>query len=162
MPESFEDKMKKNDDEKRSPDESKDENNRSEIRIKGLLEKQSNLEKELEDERKARKELEFKNEFSQSLSSFPDAKDHENDVKEKVSKGYSIRAAILETLDEKGKLGSKNDSQSDHRPSPYAGMGGSADTPPPSTEKKDPKTMTQAERRAALIEAAKNGEWGIQ
>lgn len=73
----------------------------------------------------------------------PAAKDHKDEIKEKVLKGYSVQDATFAVLGAAGKLGGTQ-SQT------VQVAGGSAATAMPQTGVKEPKDMTQAERRAEL------------
>lgn len=73
----------------------------------------------------------------------PNAKDHKDEIREKVLKGYSVQDATYAVLGPAGKLGGAA------APAPQV-AGGSAATAMPQGGEKSPADMTQAERRAQL------------
>ena len=89
----------------------------------------------------ADKRAEFAEGFVEVLSTNPAAKDHKEEIKEKVLKGYSMEDATFAGLGKAGKLGAQ-------APKPQV-AGGSAATQPTSGQK-EVKDMTLAEKREAL------------
>lgn len=90
----------------------------------------------------ADKRAAFAEGFVDVVSTNPAAKDHKDEIKEKVLKGYTLEDATFAVLGKAGKLGSQ-------APVTPQVAGGSATTSPQSGEKQV-KDMTQAERRAQL------------
>jgi hypothetical protein len=118
-------------------------------RDKALKVKQS-----LEDEKKVlAKERDFYSSFSDSLGKYPDAKDFKDKIKEKVLQGYDVEDATVSVLAKEGKL---------NQTAPVAERetvaGGSAPTQLKTGGQKPISDMSQAERRAALMEAESKGE----
>lgn len=83
--------------------------------------------------------------FVDIVTTQPAAKDHKDEIKEKVLKGYSVLDATYAVLGAAGKLGGTPTEQ----PRPIV-AGGSADTTITDTAKKSPSEMTQAEKRSQL------------
>lgn len=81
--------------------------------------------------------------FIDVVSTQPAAKDHRDEIKEKVLKGYSVQDATFAVLGAAGKLGGSA------AQAPQV-AGGSAATAMPQGGQKEVKDMTQAERRAEL------------
>lgn len=138
-----------------SADELEQQNKQSEstMRIKQLSEKvRLTAEEGLEKDRllaeqgtkiaTLEKENAFSSGFTDVLGNYPSAKDHKDAIKEKVMAGYSVEDAAYAVLGKAGKLGGS-------MPAPQV-AGGSADTAMSSGPSKDPKDMSQADRRAAL------------
>lgn len=82
--------------------------------------------------------------FVDVIATQPAAKDHKEEIREKVLKGYSVQDATFAVLGAAGKLGA-----SVSTPAPQV-AGGSAATAMPQGGQKEIKDMTQAERRAQL------------
>lgn len=81
--------------------------------------------------------------FADVVAANPAAKDHKDEIKDKVLKGYTVEDATYAVLGKAGKLGSA--------PAPAAQVaGGSAPTTAVVDSKKEPGQMSQAERRAQL------------
>lgn len=89
------------------------------------------------------KENSFNAGFSEMLSSHPMAKDHKDEIKDKVLSGYSVEDATFAVLGKAGKLGEQE------QQAPVV-AGGSADTPP--AQEKNIADMTAEEKRAVLAE----------
>lgn len=81
--------------------------------------------------------------FVDIVTTQPAAKDHKEEIKEKVLKGYSVQDATYAVLGAAGKLGGAP------AQSPQV-AGGSAATAMPQGGQKEVKDMTQAERREQL------------
>lgn len=81
--------------------------------------------------------------FVDIVTTQPAAKDHKDEIKEKVLKGYSVQDATFAVLGAAGKLNGIP------APAPQV-AGGSAATAMPQGGQKEIKDMTQAERRAEL------------
>lgn len=116
-------------------------------RIKQLSEKVELTSKERDElktlQETTARERDFYKEYSNVISKHPNAKDHQDAIKEKVLKGYSVEDATYAVLGPAGKLENQS-------PPPQPNVaGGSADTIPPQAQK-EPKDMTQADRRAIL------------
>lgn len=92
----------------------------------------------------AERERDFYKGFSETVATNPSAKDHQDEIKEKVLKGYSVQDATFAVLGAAGKLGGQ---------APVATpqvAGGSATTTVTNQLQKSPTEMTQAERRTQL------------
>jgi hypothetical protein len=121
--------------------------NRSQERIKQLSEKVELTAKE-RDELKVlnettTRERDFYKGYSEIVATHPNAKDHQDEIKEKVLKGYSVQDATFAVLGAAGKLGNQP------TPTPQV-AGGSAATAMPQGGQKEIKDMSQAERREQL------------
>ena len=88
------------------------------------------------------KENSFNSGFADMLGNHPAAKDHKDEIKAKVLAGYTVEDATLAVLGKAGKLSAIT-------PVTPQVAGGSATINPQSAQK-EPKDMTQAERRDAL------------
>ena len=88
------------------------------------------------------RERDFYKGFADIVSTQPNAKDHQDEIKEKVLKGYSVQDATFAVLGGLGKLGNTP------AQAPQV-AGGSADTSPQGGDK-ELKDMTQGEKRDAL------------
>lgn len=82
--------------------------------------------------------------FVDVISDHPQAKEHKEEIKEKVLKGYSVQDATYAVLGAAGKLG-----QAPVAPTSPAG-GSAATTMPTGGAQKDLKDMNTAEKRAVL------------
>ncbi len=121
---------------------------RSQERIKELSDKVELTAKD-RDELKAlnettTRERDFYKGYADIVGTQPAAKDHQEEIKEKVLKGYSVQDATFAVLGAAGKLG-----QPAAAPTPQV-AGGSASTTITDVSKKSPSEMTQAEKRAQL------------
>ena len=121
--------------------------NRAEERIKQLSEKVELTSKE-RDEMKTlnettTRERDFYKGYAEIVTTHPSAKDHQDEIKEKVLKGYSVQDATFAVLGAAGKLGGAPIA-------PQQVAGGSAATTMPQGGQKEVKDMTQTERRAEL------------
>ena len=137
--------------------------NKVEKRIKDLSEKvkltaeerdaeKLKLEEETAKAGNLQKEVEFLNSFGDQLSKYPDASPFKDKIKEKVLKGYSVEDATVSILASEGKLTSKEVKVENV-------AGGSATVNQPVSGGEKPiSEMTQAERRAELMEMEKRGE----
>lgn len=123
---------------------------RAQERITELSEKVSLTAKERDEKTQllsqVEKERDFYKGFSEVVASNPAAKDHQNDILEKVKAGYTVEDATFAVLGKAGKLGS----QTTPPPPPQNPAGGSASTAMPQGGDKPISEMTQAERRAQL------------
>lgn len=99
------------------------------------------------------KERDFYSGFSDTVSKYPNASEHKDAIKEKVLAGYSVEDATVSVLNKEGKLTPRVEVV----PQVPAG-GGSAINQPTNGAQKQVSEMTQAERRAALVEAEKRGD----
>ena len=126
----------------------------SEKRIKELSEKVELTSKERDEKDKLiqegtkkiaelEKENSFNSQYSDVLSSHPNAKDHKDAIKEKVMSGYSVEDAMFAVLGKAGALGGT-------QVEPTNPAGGSADTVMNQGGTKTVAEMTQEERRAIL------------
>lgn len=123
------------------------EGNRSQERITELSGKVETIAKERDtatakaDE--ADRRAAFAEGFADIVATQPNAKDHKDEIKEKVFKGYSVQDATYAVLGAAGKLGGAS------APIPQV-AGGSATTTMPQGGVKEVKDMSQAERREQL------------
>ena len=102
----------------------------------------------------AQKEVEFYKGFSTTTATYPNAKDHVEDIKLKVLAGYSVEDATVSVLAKAGKLTTEPIDKI------QSGAGGSASSTVRSEGgKKDPWNMSQADRRAALVDLESKGEF---
>lgn len=91
------------------------------------------------------RERDFFKGFSEVVATHQAAKDHQEEIKEKVLKGYTVEDATLAVLGKAGKLGQVQTQTTVETPA-----GGSAATNVTQNTQKTPSEMTQAERRAIL------------
>lgn len=102
----------------------------------------------------AKKDLEFFKTFNTASSKYQGAADYQDQIKEKVAKGYDLEDAIVSTLTKEGK----------YTPPPLAPTpkespaGGSATTTLRTGSEKPVSEMTQEEIRAKLVEAETRGD----
>lgn len=89
------------------------------------------------------RERDFYKGYADIITTQPNAKDHQEEIKDKVLKGYSVQDATFAVLGAAGKLGGTP------APAPQV-AGGSAATAMPQGGQKEVKEMTQAERREQL------------
>ncbi len=127
----------------------------SEKRIKQLSEKVRLTSEERDEKDKVLKEREtriaelerkdsFNTSFTDILGTYGEAQAHRADIEAKAMAGYTVEDATLAVLAKAGKLGAVKPVAA-----PQVG-GGSAATFMPSTGNKEPKDMSQAERRELL------------
>lgn len=98
----------------------------------------------------------FSEGFVDVVAQNPAAREFKDQIKEKVLGGYSLEDATFAVLGKAGKLG-----QPAPIVTPNSTAGGSATITPPSGGSKAVAEMTQAERRAALMEAEQRGDLGL-
>ena len=103
------------------------------------------LEKSTSEIATLKKENEFNSGLADVLSSHPAAKDHKDEIKQKVLAGYSVEDATFAVLGKAGKLGASAPVVAPQNPA-----GGSASTAMPQAGEKPATEMSQAERRAIL------------
>ncbi len=101
------------------------------------------------------KERDFLNSFGDQLAKFPDASAFKDEIKDRVLKGYSVEDATAAVLVSKGKYTPPVVNQSIEN-----FIGGSAVNTPSGGEKVL-KDMSQAERRAKLVELEQRGDISI-
>jgi len=104
---------------------------------------------------KAEKERDFFEGFSGILGTHPAAKDHKDEIKAKVLAGYTVEDATFAVLGKAGKIG-----EAPAQTKKIDAAGGSADVNAGvrnTGSKKDPANMTQAEKRAMLVDAERDG-----
>ena len=107
---------------------------------------------EAERAEKAEKDLNFFKNFSQISSKHPGATDYQDQIKERVDRGYDPEEAVLAVLAKEGKLTSQ--------PAPQARPnveGGSAQTNLGEGGTKSVSEMSQTEKMEALLQAEKEG-----
>lgn len=100
------------------------------------------------------KERDFYASFSDVVSTHPVAKDHKEDILAKVKTGYTVEDAAVSVLNKAGKLVP----QPVERQSP---AGGSATTNVTGAQNKSIRDMTQAERKAQLLDLEQKGEMSM-
>lgn len=140
-----------------------DKENKVEKRIKDLSEKvkltaeerdelKSKIETENAKNAELQRERDFYAGFSDVVSTNPAAKDHKDDILAKVKSGYSVEDATFAVLGKAGKLGQA-------QPIVDSPIGGAAAVNQPIIGgQKTASDMTQAERRAKLMEAEARGD----
>lgn len=125
------------------------ESSRAEERIKQLSDKVELTAKERDEfktlNETTTRERDFYKDFSEVVGSHPTAKNHQDEIKDKVLKGYSVQDATFAVLGAAGELGGEAKTAT----TPQV-AGGSAATAMPQGGEKSPSEMTQAERRAQL------------
>lgn len=99
------------------------------------------------------KESKFLNSFSDVTAKFPTASEYKDKIKEKVMSGYSVDDATISILHAEGKLSST--------PSLGNIAGGSAPNQITNQTQKTVKEMNSNERWAALAEAERRGDLGM-
>lgn len=109
---------------------------------------------EAENRSKAEKERDFYKDFSQVSSQHPSAVAFQEQILEKVNKGYSTEDATLAVLAKEGKLGGSPQQVTFQSSNP---AGGSAATAMSDTGGKTLKEMTREEKRNALNDALNDG-----
>ena len=144
---------------------------RSEKRYKDLADKVSNLAREKEELTKAHEaekaemakktaEAEFKANFAELVSKYPDSKEFEADIKAKVNAGYTPEDAAVSTLASKGKLVSPEAQKQEIR---SESMGGSVDTNIKEIKRDDPSFGGDVSKmREELLNLEKKGEIGLR
>lgn len=103
----------------------------------------------------AEKERDFYKGFSTIATKYQAAAEFQDKILEKVNAGYDIEDATVSVLNKEGKLSAPPAAA----PGPAAG--GSAMVNIPDGGTKSLADMTQADRRAALIEAEKRGDLSV-
>lgn len=98
------------------------------------------------------KERDFYAGFSEIVSTNPAAKDHKDEILAKVKGGYTVEDATYAVLGKAGKLGQPK------APEAQMPAGGSAVITPPQGGEKAIKDMSREERKAAILEAERNGD----
>lgn len=101
----------------------------------------------------AEKERDFFANFSDSIAKYPNANEYKDAIKEKVMGGYSVEDATVAVLAREQKLVVNTPA-----PERETVAGGSAINNMSAPVNKSSNEMTQAERRAALLEAEKRGD----
>lgn len=102
----------------------------------------------------AQKERDFFASFSEVTAKYPGSNEFKDEIKSKVLAGYSVEDAAISVLARNNKL------QGAPVTPTSTPAGGSAIVPPTQGEKKV-SDMTQAERRAALVELEARGDISI-
>ena len=142
-----------------------DKDNKVEKRIKDLSEKVRFTSEERDEQKKLLgerdkkiAELERDNAFNSGfvdiLSAHSSAKDHKDEIREKVLKGYSVEDATLAVLGKAGKLGQPQTPPS----KPDNPAGGSAVTQPITGTQKSVNELSREEKRQQLLEAEARGD----
>lgn len=148
-----------------SPEEEK--NNQIEKRIKDLSGKaksayeerdaaKTQFEKAELERQAALKDAEFYKNFNTTASKYQGANEYQDQIREKVMGGYTMDDAMISILAKEGKY----QPPVAPAPKPASPAGGSAPTNLVSGEKTIAE-MTQAERRAQLMEAERKGDIGL-
>jgi hypothetical protein len=122
---------------------------RSNERITELSDKVKTTAQERDSEKAAREAAErraaFAEGFADIVATNPSAKDHKDEIKQKVlESNYSVEDATFAVLGKAGKLGAAQQTQQTQV------AGGSAATAMPQGGQKSPAEMSQAERREQL------------
>ena len=149
-----------------SPTPEEEHINKVEKRIKDLSEKVKLTSTERDDLAKAKdeseakataalKDVDFYKNFSAVSSKYAGANEYQDKIREKVNSGYTLEDATVSVLNSEGKFVPTAQAP---RESP---AGGSAVNTFNSGGEKTVGDMTQAERRAALMEAEKRGDLGL-
>lgn len=142
-----------------TPEVQAEEITRDDKRITDLSKKVKDVASERDTERVSReaaeKDRDFYKDFGQTSSKYPGAQEYQEQIREKVVAGYSVEDATVAVLNREGKLVPPPAAPP---PPPRPAAGGSAVTNPPDGGMKSVGEMTQAERRAGLIEAEKRGD----
>ena len=135
--------------------------NKVEKRIKQLSNKVKLTSKERDELATANEKLKAErdtlkkdSEFSSSFLESPHyqvAKDYKDEIKKKVSGGYSLEDAVVSVLAKEGKFSSI-------KPTPENPAGGSAVNPPMAGEPKSLNDMTREEKRTEVIKAMDRGD----
>lgn len=109
----------------------------------------------LENEKEAvSKERDFYKGFNATISKYPNAGEHQEEILNKVKSGYDIEDATISVLAKVGKF----TTPPPPRESP---VGGSAVNSLPSSGTKNIAEMTREEKRSALLDAEKRGDLGV-
>jgi len=128
-------------------------------RVKNLADKAKIAEEEknqaLAEKEELERERDFYQSFSEAVSIYPEAKDYQQEIKEKVMSGYTVEDATISMLAKEGKLGGQTVETPSHT------IGGSASTPPTNSENKSVSEMSLNEKREALIEAEARGDLSL-
>ncbi len=149
-------------------EEGQEEINREKTRNKGLSEKviqtakerdefAANLEKEKAEKAAALKDADFYKNFSTVTSKYQGSAEYQEQIRERVNKGYDLEEATVAVLAKEGKFVPPSVPQ----PPRESPAGGSAVNTFKSGGDKTVGDMTQAERRSALMEAEKRGDLGL-
>ncbi len=102
---------------------------------------------------KAERDLEFYKSFNQISSKHPGASDYQDQIKERVDKGYDPEEATIAVLAKEGKFGGQPQT---FQANPTV-AGGSAQTNLGEGGNKSVSEMTQAEKVELLLQAEKEG-----
>ncbi len=141
--------------------------NRVEQRHRNLVAEKAKLIAEKEEISKAKvdaeakaeaalKDVDFFKNFSTVSSKYTGASEYQDKIREKVNAGYDLEDATISILAKEGKF---QPQQVETAPKPkQSPVGGSAVTNLRSGGEKPFTEMTQAERRAALVEAEARGD----
>lgn len=116
-------------------------------------EAEARLKAEAEAKAQAEKERDFFKNFSQVSSKHPGAADFQDQILERVNKGYDVEDAALAVLAKEGRL----QAPVLETPRPDNVAGGSASTVLPETGDKRVEEMTHEEKREALLQMEKEG-----
>lgn len=137
--------------------------NKVEKRIKQLSNKVKLTSQERDEFAKANEKLKAErdslkkdSEFTSSFSENPHyqvAKDHKDEIKKKVSSGYSVEDAIVAVLAKEGKLDAIKAVKAPENPA-----GGSATNLPSTGDQKALVDMTREEKRAEVLKAMDKGD----
>lgn len=142
--------------------------NRTEQRLRTLNSEKAKLAADKEELAKAKAEADTKTEaalkdadfyknFSTGSSKYPGSAEYQDQIRERVNKGYDLEEAIVAVMAKEGKFIPASAPQAPN-PSP---AGGSAVINLKQGGEKTAAEMTQGERRTALMEAEKRGDLGL-
>lgn len=102
------------------------------------------------------KEKEFLTSFTDHAIKYPSAKEHQDEIKQKVMAGYSVEDAVVAVLAKNNKL--RTADESDRDATRNSALGGSAPTNINKPVEKRLEEMTREEKRSALLEAEERGD----
>lgn len=140
---------------------------RKDSRIKSLSEKVKTTSKERDDlvtakeeeaklRANAEKERDFFKGFNQVSTKYPGANEYQDKILEKVNAGYDVEDATISILAKEGKY-TPTQAQADTGNV----AGGSATTNMTGGDSKAPQEMSQDERRAALLDMERKGDFHL-
>lgn len=107
------------------------------------------------------KERDFLNSFGDSVAKYPQASSYRDAIKEKVLSGYSVEDATVTVLVKEGKMSFDPPKPKEQPKESPAGFAGGSAINQPAMGEKPVSQMSQAERRAALVEAEARGDLGM-
>lgn len=124
--------------------------------LKTSLEKSETEKKEIADQLA---DSQFQNGFNEILGTYPLAKDHESEIKEKVAKGYTVEDAAIAILGKQNKL--KTADQITAEENKGTDLGGNTVRTPDLSKKSDSAEKTAEELAEELKEFERKGEFRL-